>query len=89
MQFHILAIFVKSLFQDTINVNCMLTMQKNADAFAGCNVRIRIRKENGAWKTYFVYNENTQAEYEVFMDQYSELTEAHSVAMFVVKETNE
>lgn len=52
-------------------------------------MRIRIRKENGVWKTYFVYNENTQAEYEVFMDQYSELTEAHSVAMFVVKETNE
>jgi hypothetical protein len=50
-------------------------------------MRLRIRKESGVWKIYFVYNENTQAEYEVFMDQYSELTEAHNVAMFVVMES--
>jgi hypothetical protein len=49
-------------------------------------VKIRIRKRHGSWKIFFVYNENTAKEFEVFMDQYTDLVEAHSVATYVVKE---
>lgn len=46
-------------------------------------MKIRIRLENGVWKTYFVYSFAHDDEFEVFMDQYSSLVEAHSVAMYV------
>lgn len=46
-------------------------------------MKIRIRKEKGKWHTYFVYNYALEDEFEVFMDKYATLEEAHSIAMYV------
>jgi len=46
-------------------------------------MKIRVRKEEGFWKTYFVYNQATDNEYEVFMDKYTDHEEAIAVAFFV------
>jgi hypothetical protein len=47
-------------------------------------MKIRIKKRHGYWKTYFVYNPNSENRYEVYMDKYTSFQEALAVSLFVV-----
>lgn len=49
-------------------------------------MKIRIGKAGGFWKIWFVYHYGTDYEYEVFMDKYTDFSEAIGVANDVILE---